>query len=161
MLGHRQRAVGRTTRCVPTIALGAVAAMLLVSVHARADAGDRNLELSGGYRTDDAADVLGGVRVGLSDFVSARALAGLRFDPDQLAGRLEISAGYAFDVLTWVPELSAGVAVDVDDVDVSLTGLAFVSVRRYVSRDAFLALELGGEITPDDEGLLLRLSFGF
>ncbi|MEL6340944.1 MAG: hypothetical protein AAFP04_03640 [Myxococcota bacterium] len=140
----------------------AVAATLGVSSAAHADAGERQLEAIAGYRTRDSADALVGVRVGLSDFISARARGGIRFSEDNIAGRLELSSSYAFDVLTWVPEISVGAAIDVDDVDVELSGLASIGARYYVSRDRFIALELGGELGPDEDlGLLMRLVYAF
>lgn len=135
--------------------------VLLAPGLASADAGDLQLELAGGYRSPESADFLVGGTLGLSDFFAARARAGLRVGDHPVAGRLELTLAYAFDVLTLVPEVSAGVAVDVDEVDAILTGLAFLSVRRYVSRDGFVAVELGGEIAPDDEAVLARLVWGF
>ncbi len=136
-------------------------AVFLVPSLASADAGDLQLELAGGYRTRSLADVLVGGTIGLSDFFAARARVGARLGDQPLAGRLELTVAYAFDVLTLVPELSAGVALDVDEVDAILTGLAFLSLRRYVSRDGFVALELGGELGPDDRAFLARLVWGF
>ncbi|MEM6274055.1 MAG: hypothetical protein AAF735_02345 [Myxococcota bacterium] len=129
---------------------------------AHADAGDRQLEAIAGYRTRDSVDALVGVRFGLSDFISARARGGIRFNEDHIAGRLELSSSYAFDVLTWVPEISVGAAIDVDDVDVELRGLASVGARYYVSRERFIALELGGELARDEDlGFLARLVYAF
>ncbi|MEL6543120.1 MAG: hypothetical protein AAFQ82_00740, partial [Myxococcota bacterium] len=77
------------------------------------------------------------------------------------AGRLEVTAAYAFDVLTLVPEVSAGVALDVDDVDAIVTGLVMAGLRRYISRERFWALELGAELGPEENGALARMVFGF
>ncbi|MEM6532843.1 MAG: hypothetical protein AAF654_09465 [Myxococcota bacterium] len=127
----------------------------------QADSGDRQFEIAGGYRTSEAADLLFGGTLGLGDFTFARGRTGLRLDDDQLTARLEASAGYLFDVLTWVPEISAGAAIDIDDVDIVLTALAFLGVRYYVGLDSFVAFEAGGELDPDGLGALFRVSYAF
>lgn len=95
----------------------------------------------------------------MGDFTFARGRLGFRAGEGEPSVRLETTAGYLFDVLTWVPEVSAGVAIDADEVDVALTGLLFVGLRYYLSLDSFVSLEFGGELDPDGAGALVRLSY--
>lgn len=127
-----------------------------------ADADERHLELWVGYSVPNGGEFLVGGRFGLSDFVDLRLRGGARLNGRDLAARLETLVGYAFEVLTWVPEVNVGPVVTADKNDLRLAIAGFLGTRYYIGIDHYLLFEIGSDI--DDRGEisgLVRLGFGF
>lgn len=128
---------------------------------AAADNGDLQLELALGYRSADRFDLLAGGTLGLSDFVLVRGHVGGRAADGEIDVRLETTAGYVFDVLTWVPEISGGFAAQRDLRDIRISGLVYLAVRRYLSLERYWAVAVGAEFESNRVGALVRVLFAF
>jgi hypothetical protein len=127
---------------------GAIVVLLVAGV-ARADSGDLSagpLAAVGWPETEGRAGLV--VRWGLGDWLSLDARGGGAFGGVQPGGCASLGLVLAWDVLAWVPEarLAAGARLDQEGAHGRLIG--GVGVRRYLSLELALGLELTAEWSP-------------
>jgi hypothetical protein len=129
------------------------AAVLGAAGVARADEGDLSFGAGVSYAVTHEARLDGRIDLGLTQFVSARALLGVGLRDSapgdgvdtRPRGLAALGLVYAYDVLTWVPELGAYGGASFGDGFHHARVLALAGVRRYLSRTASIALSAGAE----------------
>jgi hypothetical protein len=124
--------------------------LLFAAGVARADSGDLSagpLAAAGWPEAEGRAGLV--VRWGLGDWLSLDARGAGALGDVRPGGCASLGLVLAWDVLAWVPEarLAAGTRLHEEGVDGRLVG--GVGVRRYLSLDLALGLELAAEWSPD------------
>lgn len=112
---------------------------------ARADAGDLAFGVSGGYATPREGRLLARGSYGISDALALRVDVGAGFADEFTRGLASGGIVYAYDVVSWVPEL--GVYGGVSFADGTSFGRAAVlaGMRRYINRATSVTLSAGAE----------------
>ncbi len=87
----------------------------------------------------------GRLQYGLSQFLSLRGSAGAGFSEDGTRALLSAGLVYAYDVVTWVPELGVYGGVSLGDGYHHGRVLTLAGVRRYLSRTTSIAVSAGAE----------------
>ncbi len=110
-----------------------------------ADAGDLGLGLSAGYASPREARFLARGSYGLSDFFAARVDVGAGVTSDFTRGLATAGIVYAYDVLTWVPELGLYGGLSFADGETFGRAQVLAGLRRYLGRTTSLVLSAGAE----------------
>jgi hypothetical protein len=124
------------------VVLIALALALAAPAYASSDAVHAGVGVT--YASPDEARVEGRVSFGLTDFLSFRFNAGMAFGD---VTRALVSGGvvYAYDVVTWVPELGVYGGGSLGDNIHHGRVLALAGVRRYFTRTFNVGLSAGAE----------------
>ncbi|MBC7794694.1 MAG: hypothetical protein H7Z43_13400 [Clostridia bacterium] len=127
------------------ICFGFVTAFVYFSSSAKADTGDVGFGFGGTYATPSEGRISARGSYGLTDFLSLRADLGLGFSDDLTRGMLSAGGVYAYDVLTWVPEVGVYGGASLANDIIYGRAAALAGVRRYFSRKLSVVLSAGAE----------------
>lgn len=120
-------------------------ACILAPSFARADAGELAFGAGYNYVTPKEHRVLARASYGLSDFFAARVDLGAGFTPDFTRGLASAGLVYAYDVVSWVPEIGVYGGLSFADGDAYGRAAALAGIRRYFSRTISASLSAGAE----------------
>jgi hypothetical protein len=117
--------------------------VLLLASAARADARELAVGVSAVGDLPPAGGVDGNLELGLSDTLSLRLALGGRLGDHGLAGRSSVGLTAAWNVLTWVPELTLAAGGELQGGRVRALAFVAAGVRRYFSLRWSLGLDFG------------------
>lgn len=111
---------------------------------AAADQGELGFGAVAGYATPEEARLELGVGYGLTDFLALRGRGGAALGEGELRGLGTLELVFAWDVLTWVPELALGVGASLG-YELAPRFSALAALRRYLGLRTSLGLAGGVE----------------
>jgi hypothetical protein len=128
------------------IVLGIVLGIALHCGVAKADSGDVSFGIGATYAVPkQEARVDARIQYGLSQSLSLRGQAGAGFSDAGTRALLSAGLVYAYDIVTWVPEIGVYGGVSLGDGYHHARALALAGVRRYVSRTTSIGVSAGVE----------------